>query len=36
MEEQEMKTTSKQENDRHKWAKYHMDDEDRPYYNPRS
>ena len=30
-----MKTTSKQENDRHKWAKYHMDDEDRPYYNPR-
>ena len=30
-----METTSKQENDRHKWAKYHMDDEDRPYYNPR-
>ena len=21
--------------DRHKWAKYEMDDEDRPYYNPR-
>ena len=21
--------------DRHKWAKHHMDDEDRPYYNPR-
>ena len=20
--------------DRHKWAKYEMDDEDRPYYNP--
>tara|TARA_Y100000004_G_scaffold87268_1_gene97829 strand:- start:918 stop:1343 length:426 start_codon:yes stop_codon:yes gene_type:complete len=20
---------------RHEWAKYHMDDEDRPYYNPR-
>ena len=30
-----MKTTSKQENDRHKWAKYRLDDEDRPYYNPR-
>ena len=21
-------------NERHKWAKYHMDDEERPYYNP--
>jgi hypothetical protein len=20
--------------ERHKWAKYHMDDEERPYYNP--
>ena len=31
----EMQTKSKQENDRHKWAKYRMDNENRPYYNPR-